>query len=218
MNYDWEWDAADTSLTKAALLEPGSAQVYRIRANLSRVLGKLDQAIKFYEQAVALDPLRAASHTGLGYLLYVAGRYDEAQAPLHKALELNPQSAHVHVTLGKVLIAQGRPRQALTEIEKEPIEWQRFMGLVLAYHALGREQDSNAALADLIAKYHTGAAYQIAQVYAFRGESDKSFEWLEHAYHQRDGGLPEIKTDPLLKNLRHDPRYTDLLKKMRLVE
>jgi hypothetical protein len=90
------------------------------------------------------------------------------------------------------------------------------MGQVLAYHALGREQDSNAALSELIAKYHTGGAYQIAQAYAFRGESDKSFEWLEHAYNQRDGGLLEIKTDPLLKNLRHDPRYTDLLKKMRL--
>jgi hypothetical protein len=87
---------------------------------------------------------------------------------------------------------------------------------VLAYHALGREQDSIAALADLIAKYRTTAAYQVAQAYSFRGESDKSFEWLEHAYKQRDPGLPEIKSNPLFKNLRHDPRYTELLKKMRL--
>jgi hypothetical protein len=53
-------------------------------------------------------------------------------------------------------------------------------------------------------------------VYAYRGESDRSFEWLERAYKQRDPGLPEIKTDPLFKNLRHDPRYTELLNKMRL--
>ena len=85
-----------------------------------------------------------------------------------------------------------------------------------AYHALGREQDSNAALAGLIAKYHALAAYQIAQVYAYRGESDKSFEWLERAYEQRDPGLPEFNSDPLFKNLRHDPRYAELLKKMRL--
>ena len=66
----------------------------------------------------------------------------------------------------------------------------------LAYHALGREQDSNAALAGLIAKHQNEAAYQIAEVYAFRGESDRSFAWLERAYQQRDTGLPEIKTDP----------------------
>jgi hypothetical protein len=59
-------------------------------------------------------------------------------------------------------------------------------------------------------------AYQIAEVLAYRRESDKSFEWLDHAYNQRDPGLPEIKNNPLFKDLRHDPRYTELLRKMRL--
>jgi hypothetical protein len=59
-------------------------------------------------------------------------------------------------------------------------------------------------------------AYQIAEVYAYRGESDKSFEWLDHAYQQCDPGLPEIKSNPLFTNLHHDPRYTKLLKEMRL--
>ncbi len=61
INCDWDWGAADTSLTKAAALEPGSVEVFRIRSYLSRVLGDLDQAIKLYEQAVALDPLRTNS-------------------------------------------------------------------------------------------------------------------------------------------------------------
>jgi TolB-like protein/DNA-binding winged helix-turn-helix (wHTH) protein/Flp pilus assembly protein TadD len=213
---DWDWDAADTSLTKAAALEPGNVQVFRIRSYLSRVLGNLDQSIKLYEQAVALDPLRTNSYSGLGYLLYTGGRYDEAQAALQKALDLNPQATYVHLTLDKILIAKGKSQQALAEIEKEPSEWGKFTGQALAYYALGREQDSNAALAGLIAKYRTDAAYQIAQVYAYRGESGQSFEWLEHAYKQRDPGLPEINSDPLFKNLRHDPRYIELLKKMRL--
>jgi tetratricopeptide (TPR) repeat protein len=216
MNYDWEWDAVDTSLTKAAALEPGNVEVFRIRSYLSRILGNLDQAIKLYEQAVALDPLRTNSHLGLAYLLYVAGRYDQARAALQKALDLNPQAALAHHTLGKILMAEGKPRQALAEIEKETLEWAKFTGESLAYHALGREQDSNAALAGLIAKHQTLFAFQIAQVYAYRGESDRSFEWLERAYKQRDTGLTEIKTDPLLKNLRHDRRYTEFLKKMRL--
>jgi tetratricopeptide (TPR) repeat protein len=179
-------------------------------------LGNLDQAIRLKEQAVALDPLRTNSHSTLGYLLYVAGRYDEAKAALQKALDLNPTAAFVHLTLGKILIAEGKPQQALAEIEKEPLEWGKLAGHVLAYHALGREQDSNAALGGLIAKYDTDAGYQIAQVHAYRGESDKSFEWLERAYRQRDAGLPDIKTDPLLKNLHRDARYTELLKKMHL--
>ena len=213
---DWDWDAADTSLTKAAALEPGSVEIFRIRSYRSRVLGNLDQAIRLYEQAVALDPLRTNSYSGLAYLLYVAGRYDEAQAALKKALDLNPQTAFVHLTLGKILVAEGKPQQALAEIEKEPLEWGKFTGQALVYHAVGREQDSNAALATLIAEYKSGAAYQIAQVYAYRRESDKSLEWLERAYEQRDPGLTEINSDPLFKNLHHDARYTDLLKKMRL--
>jgi TolB-like protein/DNA-binding winged helix-turn-helix (wHTH) protein len=213
---DWDWDAANTSITKAAALEPGSVEVLRMRSYLSRILGNLDQAIKLYQQAVALDPLRINSYSGLGYLLYAAGRCEEAQAALQKALDLNPQATYVHLTLDKILIAEGKPQQALVEIEKEPIEWGKFTGQPLAYHALGREQDSNAALAALIAKYHALAPYQIAQVYAYCGDADKSFEWLERAYEQRDPGLPEIKSNPLFKNLLHDPRYSDLLRKMHL--
>jgi TolB-like protein/Tfp pilus assembly protein PilF len=213
---DWDWDAADASLAKAAALEPGSVEIFRIRSYRSRVLGNLDQAIRLYEQAVALDPLRTNSYSGLAYLLYVGGRYDEAKAAVKKAIDLNPQAAFVHLTLGKLLIAEGKPQQALVEIEKEPLEWGKFTGQALAYRALDREHDSNAALAVLISKYGSGAAYQIAQVYAYRRESDKSLDWLDRAHEQRDPGLTEINSDPLFKNLHHDARYTGLLKKMRL--
>ena len=215
-DYDWDWDAANASLAKAAALEPGGAEVIHHRSYLSRELGNLDEAIKLYEQAVALDPLRTDFHSGLGYLLYAAGRYDQAQAELQRALDLNPKAALVHVTLSKILIAKGNQRQALAEIEKEPNDWAKLTGEALAYHALGREQDSNAALTSLISKYHADSAFQIAQAYAFRGQTDKSFEWLDRAYAQRDGGLTDVKIDPLLKNLRNDLRYSAFLKKMRL--
>ena len=213
---DWNWDAANTSIIKAAALEPGSVEVLRIRSYRSRILGDLDQAIKLHEQVVALDPLSANSYWRLGYLLYAAGRDDKARAEMQKALDLNPQGAYIHLTLAKILIAEGKPQQALAQIEKEPNEWARLTGQALAYHALGRERDSDAALAGLITRYRTYVAYQIAEVYAYREESATSFEWLERAYQQRDPGLPEIKSNPLFKNLRHDPRYTKLLKKMSL--
>ena len=214
--YDWDWESANACLTKAAALEPGSAEVFLVRSYLSRELGNLDAAIKLYKQAVDVDPLRTDSHLGLGYLLYVAGRYEEAQAEVRKALDLNPRAALAHLTLGKVLIAKGQPQQALAEVENETLEWGKLTGEVLVYHALDREQDSNAALAALIAKYGTDGAFQIAQAYSFRGETDKAFGWLERAYEQRDAGLPEMKTDPLFKNLHRDQRYTQLLKKLRL--
>ena len=197
-------------------MEPGNVEIFRIHGRVSEVLGNLDEAVKWAEEAAALDPLRPTDYLGLGYLLYEAGRYNEAQADLQKALDLNPQAAFAHVYLDKILIAEEKPQAALAEIEKEPNEWEKLTELALAYHALGRERDSNAALAVLIAKHDTDWAYQIAQAYAFRGESDKSFEWLERACKQRDSGLPLIKTEPLFKNLRHDSRYTELLKKMRL--
>jgi len=216
IDYDWDWDAANTCLTKAIALEPGSAEVFSTRSYLYAVMGNLDQATKLEEQAVALDPLSADSLTELGYLLYVTDRYDRAQTEMQKALDLNPQASYVHANLGKILIAEGKPSQALAEFEKEPLEWGKLTGRALAYHSLGRETDSNTAMAELIAKHDRDAAYQIAEVYAFRGESNKSFEWLERAYKQRDPGLPNIKTDPLFETLRHDPRFTELLKKMRL--
>src|SRR5262249_39050637 len=97
-DYDWDWDAANASLTQTAALEPGSAEVFRVRSYLSRELGNLDEAIDYYKHAIALDPLRPDFHLGLGYLLHVAGRNAEAQTELRKALELNPQAGLVHVT------------------------------------------------------------------------------------------------------------------------
>jgi TolB-like protein/DNA-binding winged helix-turn-helix (wHTH) protein len=216
IDFDWDWDAADTYVAKAAALEPGNAEVFRIRSYLAKESGDLDQAIKLYKQAIALDPLRTDSYTGLGYQLYVAGRDNEARAALQKALDLNPRAAFVHLTFGKIFIAEGKPQLSFAEFDKEPLEWGKLTGQALAYHALDRERDSNATLASLIAKHDTDGAYQIAEVYAYRGEIDKSFEWLERAYKQRDPGLSEMNTDPVLKNIRRDPRYAELLKRVHL--
>jgi tetratricopeptide (TPR) repeat protein len=215
-DYDFDWDAANASLTRAGDLEPGSAEVLRARSYLSRERGNLSQAIDLYKQAIALDPLRADFHLGLGYLLHVAARNDEARPELRKALELNPQAALVHATLSRILISEGKPQQAFVEVESETNEWGKLTGEVLVYHALGRKQDSDAALDVLIAKFQADSAYQIAEAYAFRGQTDRCFEWLNRAYRQRDGGLIDVKINPLFENLHRDPRYAEFLRTMRL--
>jgi TolB-like protein/DNA-binding winged helix-turn-helix (wHTH) protein len=216
INRDWNWEGAELSLNKAAELEPGNVSVLRCRSFLSHSLGRLNEAIALHEQAIALDPLFASSHSYLAFLLYSAGNYQKAEAAAQEALELNPQKTYDHFTLGEILLAQGHAQEALAEMKQEPAAFWRLTGEALAYQALGRRQDSKAALSQLITDHQRYMAYQIAEVYAFGGESDQAFAWLDRAYQQRDAGMRNLKIDPLLKSLRQDPRYAELLSKMRL--
>ena len=213
---DWDWNGAEVSLKKAAQLEPGSSAVLRYRSYLYQVLGQLDRAVETQKEAIALDPLRARSYLFLSYQLYCAGRYQEADVALQEALEFNPQLPSAHSSRGEIFLAQGRPQEALTQMEEESSEDWKLWGQALAYHSLGRSQDSDASLKRLIAVRHKDWAFQIAQVYAFRGEIDRSFEWLDRAYRQHDGGMTVLKVDRLLTSLRQDARWADLLKKLRL--
>jgi TolB-like protein/DNA-binding winged helix-turn-helix (wHTH) protein/Flp pilus assembly protein TadD len=216
MSHDWDWDGAEVSLRKAAMLEPGSAEVFHGRAYLARRLGRTDEAIELYKLAVALDPLRANFQLALGYELFYQGHYDEALAALQKAEEMNPHLSGLYVTRGKVLFSEGRNEEALAEMEKEKGEGESLSGEALAYYAQGRSEDSDKALKQLIATHQNDSAFQIGEIYAYRGEVDKAFEWLERAYRQHDPGTPEMKTSPLMKSLLPDPRRAELLRKMRL--
>jgi tetratricopeptide (TPR) repeat protein len=139
-----------------------------------------------------------------------------AEAAFGKALELNPEYPGARMQLGRVYLVRSKPEAALQEMEKEKEPVWRLQGRALAYHALGRKAEADAALAELLEKNSDDAAFQIAEVYAFRGEADRAFPWLERAYRQRDTGVSEMKGDPLLKNLEADPRYRVFLARMRL--
>jgi TolB-like protein/Tfp pilus assembly protein PilF/tRNA A-37 threonylcarbamoyl transferase component Bud32 len=215
-NYDWDWAGADATFKRALELEPRNGTVVRMACVLAATLGRFEEAIELGRRAAELDPLSAGCHVNLGGFAYYAGRWDEAEAAVRKGLELNPEYPNAHLQLGMVLLARSKPDAALVEMEREnePI-WRRF-GLALVYHALGRKEEADTALGELLKNHTEGGAYQIAEVYAFRGEIDKAFEWLERAYAQRDGGLAATKGDPLLRNLEGDPRYRAFLRKMRL--
>ena len=144
------------------------------------------------------------------------GQLDQAAADFKKALELNSDVVAAHMVLSQIYVMQGRPQDALPEIELVRYPSQRAFLYPIAYYALGREKESDAALSELITKYDAGAAYQIAEVYAFRNQPDEAFEWLERAYAQRDSGLIGTKVDPLLKSLHNDPRFARFLKKLNL--
>jgi tetratricopeptide (TPR) repeat protein len=148
--------------------------------------------------------------------MYYAGRQAEAAPAFKHALELAPERSSEHCLLGRLYLLESHPHEALAEIEQEKqLSW-RLFGLALAYHALGRKKESDASLAELIEKFAKGNPYQVAEVYAFRGQTDLAFQWLDRACTEPDSALREIKSEPLLSNLRGDPRYMALLKKMGL--
>jgi TolB-like protein/class 3 adenylate cyclase/Tfp pilus assembly protein PilF len=214
--YDWDWAGADTCYQRALALEPGNAAVIQGAAWLAADLNRFEDALRLDRQALQLDPLRASAHHALAFHAWWAGRLDESSAAVRQGLKVNPEFPWLHIVLSRVYLAWSRPQEALAEAQREQNPVMRLQGLALTYHALAQEQQSAQALRSLIANYQADAAFQIAEVYAFRGESDRAFEWLDRAYAQRDGGLPETKGDPLLKNLEHDPRYAAFLKKLRL--
>jgi tetratricopeptide (TPR) repeat protein len=212
---DWDWEGADASYRRALALEPGNAIVISHAGILARILGHLNEAVALGRDAMQRDPLSAGTRHNAGITFYYAGLNDEAIAAFRKALELVPEMALPHNFLGRACLAKAQPAEALAEMEKETNPALRLFGLALAHHALGRRQESDADLAELISKFQP-ISYLLAEVYAFRGETDRAFEALEKAYTEHDAGLAQLKGDPLLSSLARDPRYTALLRKMRL--
>ncbi len=211
--------AAETSQKRASDLAPGDPDNLGRSALLAMCQGRSEEAVELWNQELLLDPLRPDEYLWLAQSLRDLGRYEEAHAALAKALDLNPnQISMIHEVGGEVYLAQGRPQEALAEMEKEPAGLFHDLGQALADHALGRHQESDTALARLLSQHSNDAAYQIAQVYAYRGEVDRAFEWLNRAHLQHDPGLLWFKTDLKLKSLRSDPRCALLLKKLNLPE
>jgi TolB-like protein/Flp pilus assembly protein TadD len=216
MAYDWDWAGADAAFKHALELAPGSASLVRGASLLALTLGRFDDALRLGRRAVVLDPLGASSHFIHGRMALSARRFAEAEAAFQKVLELNPDLPGCRTFLGRVYLAERKPEAALQQMQREKELLFRRVGLALAYHALGRKKEADAALAELIEKNHKDGAWDIAQVHAFRGEAESAFEWLERAYAQRDPGLTEIKSDPSFDKLRDEPRYRAFLAKMRL--
>ncbi len=214
--YDWDWAGADAAYKRALELGPGDATVVLGLASQAATLGRFEEALRLDRRAVEIDPLSVAARTTLVLHAWRAGRLDEAEAAFRKCLDLDPDYPGAHQLLGRFHLARSRPEAALQEMEREQEPARRRQGLALAYHALGRKKEADAALAEVLEKDKEAWAFQIAGIYSFRGEVDEAFKWLERAYAGRDGGLSEMKGHPLLKNLEADPRYTAFLKKMRL--
>jgi len=210
---DYDWAGADASFQRAVALEPANAENVGFAAWPAAIFGRFDEALKLNRRAVDLDPLDANSWERLAEEELFMGQLDQAAADCKKALELNPDVSGV---LSQIYLMQVRPQDALREIERVNYAPLRAFLYALTYHALGREKESDAALRELITKYHASNAFEIATIYAFRNQTDEAFEWLDRAYAQRDPSMMSTKVQPLLNSLHDDPRFAALLKKLNL--
>lgn len=177
-------------------------------------LGRLNEAIALDEAVVRRDPVNTAWLFNLASAQNWAGRYDQAIESLRAVQTLNPGFAGSHLVFGESLLGKGDAPGALLEIQKEATEPFKMMGLPMAYHALGRKADSDAALDALIAKYGKDAPYDIAYIYAFRGEADRAFEWLDKAAAAHDTSLILLLVENLFAKIHSDPRWLPFLRKL----
>jgi len=214
--FSWDWSGAQADLEQALAINGKNSTTVSFYGELLSVLGRQAQAIAYARKATELDPLSARAWLGLGERLTDSGDYAAADAVLARSLELNSQSPYAIMALEKLRLLESRAPEALATARECRHVTVRLLGIATAEHSLGHTRESQAALDELIEK-RVQDPYQVAEVYAWRGEKDKAFAWLQRAYLQRDGGLSHyVRTDRLLASLRSDSRYAELLRQMHL--
>ena len=217
-NFDYNWKGATETLRKALAIAPEDPDLLIRAASLASSRGDLAQALEFCRQSIALDPVNPQAREILAANLSGAGRHEEARAELARVIELNPSAPNSYASIGLTYLLEGKFEEAAAAAQKDAADWARLVILSCARWGQKRVPESDAALAELIAKFNETAAYQIAEVYAYRNDKDKAFEWLERARRQRDAGLPLLRPDTLLTNLHSDPRWDSLLRTMGLAD
>ena len=165
-----------------------------------------------------LDPLSGAVYCFLAGSYRIAGRLDEAETAIRKSLELSPHGGFGHFYHSDICLAQGRLDEALEAAKREIHDMFRLLALANVYHAQGRHTESDAALKELIETDADTAAFQIAEAFAYRGDRDQAFAWLERAYAQRDAGMSMVRASPSLRGLHGDPRWRPFVEKVGLAD
>ena len=211
LSYDFDWKGADDSLQTALRLAPADSTLFIAAANVARAKGDTAHAMELYRNAVALDPVNPRARLYLAYHLAITRQLAEAQAESARVIELSPAAPWAHASLGLAFLLQGKFDDAVAAAHDDAAGWTRLYISAMARWSQKRIPEADSALAELIKGYADTAAYQIGAVYAWRGEKDRAFEWLERARRQRDSGLVALRYDPVYENLHGDPRWDAFL-------
>jgi TolB-like protein/cytochrome c-type biogenesis protein CcmH/NrfG len=216
VSVDRDAKGAEAEYRRAAELAPASAGPKIGLASVIGDFGQIEEAVELLQQAVRLEPLTTNAHFDLARLLTSLGRYDEAVQSARKAIELQPGGAGTWEMLALVEAKRGDGEAALKAAAQETDPDWRAYAMALAQQARGDAVAADAALNALIAGHSDDMSFQIAAVYAFRGDADETFEWLDRAYEKHDPGVMAIIDNPFTRELRSDPRFAAFCKKVGL--
>jgi TolB-like protein/class 3 adenylate cyclase/Flp pilus assembly protein TadD len=215
---DLDWKGADASFRRAIELAPGSTAGLMSASWLAKAFGRIDEAIALARRVVELDPLSARGHNSLAQMLAESGALDDAEIARATALRLLPDGPRQHAVLGRIRLYQGRYAEALAEFEQERVDWERKTGVALALFGLGRRVEADAALRAFIGHDAKSSAIQIAEIHAFRNETDAAFHWLERAFAQHDHGVSLLRCGAIFRRLHGDPRWLPYLAKIGIAD
>lgn len=227
--YDWDWPGAEIEFRRAVELNPNYPTAHHWYGEFLANLGRFDESIAEYQKALEIDPLSLAISSDLGMVYYQARQYDRAVEHLKKTIEMDPNYVRTHFYLAQVYEEKGMFEEALAEWEKGNL----LEGDSPSELAQGREAIRNAfrlsgargywrMRLEIVKEearrskhvYFAGNATNMAQLHARVGERDRAFEWFEKVYEEREPSLLWLKVAPDCDNLRSDPRFTDLLRRV----
>jgi TolB-like protein/tetratricopeptide (TPR) repeat protein len=215
---DFEWAGGRADFDRALAIGPNDPRTLALHGLMLATFGGVEEGIKEARRAAELDPISRDPWSVLCRLHQSSGQLAVARSACDRFLEIEPDGDWSRMFQVTLELLKGDANAALSAAQRLFSEREdlRFMSFAMAEHDLGRTPESDRALAEFIAMSAHYGQYQIAEVYAWRGDADRAFEWLERSHRERDPAIAFLKHDPLLRRIRADPRYAALVEKANL--
>ena len=208
--------AAQEAISRALELNPGNAEILMEYARIRCYHGHSDEAIAAARRALDLDPVSLFANHFMGHILYFSRHYDEAISAFRQTLEMDPQYPKPHYFIAMSLFWLGDVEAAWEEIQQEPLDWMRWTASSTILDRLGRRDEAEAVFANLNEdEEQEFATVQRADIYVQWGDFDLAFRNLELAFEYGDPGLAQLYVDPFLDPVRDDPRYIEMVDKLK---
>jgi len=210
----WNFEASDANFNKALELDPGNSQI--IGTVALKKLGNLNESIGLIKKAILLDPKNYYHYYNLGYYYYLTNQPDAAEEAIQVFASHHPSSAIYNYLWSLIHIAQGNYKEALIKAEKEPDAFFNPYARYFALYSLGRVEEAEGLMNQLIATYGDTEAANIADMYAFQGDVENTFLWLNKALEIKDPVLLSVLSLPYFEKVYDDPRWNTLIAEMNL--
>ncbi len=215
---DWDWRRAEASFRRAYELSPGNAGIICDYAIIQNNTGRFETAIDLGRRALELDPLNASTRANLGLFLGWAGRYEEAAVEMQRAIAFAPTATEWHAYLARFELLRGRVDAAAAAAEAESSERYRLIMRALVLVTRKDRAAADRVIQEVIQRFGDREGGYIAEYYAWAGERDLAFTWLERARERRETILVWILGHRTFSALHPDARWPVFVRKLGLAE